>query len=184
VVVAAGVGVFAATSDDDADTATALAAAATTPTVAQRTVVSAPEGDAPARAAVPLEPAPAPALAPEDTSVPPASSAGAASEGAEKVDVAKVPRRPSTSRSTKEIRKTLRRQVEAGAKRCLEKEGAFAGERVDVNFTIDPDGSVKAARAGRKHANTPMGQCVEQAVRDASFSEASEPQTVEHAFSL
>jgi serine/threonine-protein kinase len=145
-------------------------------------------------------PAPAPSLAPEravpapspTTAGPPASERVAPLPAEPPAAEAPAPERERprgakpipAARSDRDIAKVVRKGAEPAARSCLQKEGAFPGERVQVTFSIGPDGRVEGAKAGRKHAGTPMGGCVEQAVRKLSFSPATEPQRASWDFSL
>lgn len=204
IVLLGGLGAFAMMGGDDEgrDAAGAAAAVAKGPAAAAVTplVEAAPPPAPPTDAAIEPQPPQPDGAEPseddaasdaEDEDAPegeadrePSADAKAGTSTAPTKKATKASRKPAAKRSDKEIRKAIAKQVESKAKACLQREGAFPGERLQVKFTIATDGSVNVAKAGRKHAGTPMGKCVEQAVKKARFGPAAEAQSSEYSFKL
>ena len=78
-------------------------------------------------------------------------------------------------------------QVMAGMKAvagAVKACGKGAGGKVTVQATITPGGRIASARALGSHAGTPVGKCVERAVRRARFPKSQKKLKVKYPFRL
>lgn len=86
--------------------------------------------------------------------------------------------------SASAIRKGLA-TVDSAVKACRDKHGGIAGMTVRVRFMVaSGTGAVQTASALRPHANTPLGQCVADAVRRAKFPTGYQMKVTTQAFRL
>jgi hypothetical protein len=66
--------------------------------------------------------------------------------------------------------------IKSSAKKCGAQHGAVAGTSVKVHVSIEgATGKVTEVRAIGEHAGTPLGSCVEDAVKNAQFQVFKNP---------